>query len=551
MANAPSPILARDLAAELHRRRGVWMTTLMIGAVGALLYIAMRTNIWEASLALMARDEATAGTGKPGKFARVEDMKTQQETVLELAKNRNVLHDVLATVGPPSGKSADGYPTDRAVDDFSDAIKVTPPKGAEFGKTEIFYLKVQDADRDRAITLASRLLIQLQDRFADIRAKKAASVTDELLRTVSLAETQLNETTVKLSTIEQEVGRDLADLRSLNEAPAGETELRKTATEVQTELRTYRAAISTNEEFLHVLRASLDDPGRLMASPMKLFEAQPALRRLKDGLVDAQIKTAQLLGALTPDHPQVIAAREAEQAIGAHLHTEITIAIKGVEVDLRVASDRVDALERQQAEVQSRFDRLASLRAEYGNLVAKSKIQTDTLRTALNELAEARASGAAAHTASLLTPVDRPDTGSRPIGAGKTVILLSGIVGGLLVGIGWILLTIDPRQFAAIGSLETVAEQQSTTHLRESSSTPEYSAPTLPISIGLSPAIAAEGSSDSIERTSSLTATVGHKVAASPLVAPEMQPLRTGVTHTMRDALQTLAVHGTTTTGAV
>lgn len=441
MPPASKPIPASDLTAAVRQQSQVWLTTMVLGVFAALAYLALRTNAWEASLALVARDEATAGSGKPGKFARFEDMKTQQETVLELAKNRSVLHDVLSIVGPPHGAAAPDFPSDRTVDDLVDAIKVTPPKGAEFGKTEIFYLKVQDASRERAIALASQLLVQLQSRFADVRAKKAASVMEELAQAVSLAEAQLGETTTQLREIELEVGRDLADLRSLNESPSGETELRKTATEVQTELRTYRAAWSANQELLHTLHAALDDPGRLLASPLRLFDAQPALRRLKEGLVDAQLKSAQLAGTLTADHPQVIAAREAEGAVGSQLHTELNVAIRGVEVDSRLALDRVEALERQQAEIETRFDRLAALRADYGNLVSKAKMQTDTLRTALSELAEARASEAAAQTANLLTPVDRPDTGSRPIGAGKTLVLLSGLLGGLLVGIGWVVLT--------------------------------------------------------------------------------------------------------------
>jgi succinoglycan biosynthesis transport protein ExoP len=48
--------------------------------------------------------------------------------------------------------------------------------------------------------------------------------------------------------------------------------------------------------------------------------------------LDAQLRTAQLLGTMSPIHPQVVAAREAEQEIRRHLRSELTVAIRGVQL---------------------------------------------------------------------------------------------------------------------------------------------------------------------------------------------------------------------------
>ncbi len=150
-----------------------------------------------------------------------------------------------------------------------------------------------------------------------------------------------------------------------------------------------------------------------------MLEAQPVLRRLKDGLVDAQLRTAQLAGNMTDEHPQVMAAKISEQEIAAHVRAEIDSAIRGVQVELRLSQDRAVALETQLADARRRLTGLAEMRAEYGNLVNERNQRSDILKTAEQQLAEARASQAAARTASLIAVVDSPVAGDHPVGPGK------------------------------------------------------------------------------------------------------------------------------------
>src|SRR5206468_1096046 len=118
--------------------------------------------------------------------------------------------------------------------------------------------------------------------------------------------------------------------------------------------------------------------------------------------------------------------------------------LKGVEVDLLLNNERVQTLEQQREVVQSRLGRLASARAEYANLVNTTRHSGEILKTAQQELSAARASEAAAHTASLITVVDRPDAGSRPIGPSRSAIALAGLLGGLLIGVGVVFITAMP-----------------------------------------------------------------------------------------------------------
>jgi succinoglycan biosynthesis transport protein ExoP len=408
-------------------------------------YSQTRTSTWEASQALVVRDETGDRASRPGKFTHSDEMKTSQETILELVKSRNVLSKALAEVGPPADYSGDSpWPSANDVESLQSSVRITPPKGAEFGKTEVFYLKVSDKSPERATALASAVCHQLQTRFSELREAKARSAVDELAKAADLAKTDLATATSALSQIEEGVAGDLAELRILNESPSGESDLRHTITEVDKELRAFRATQTENEEYLKVLKAAANDPSELVASPSVLLKAQPGLGRLKDGLVDAQIKTGILLGTMSELHPTVLGAKQAEQAIRNQLHDEISVAIAGVEVDQRINADRIRALEDKQVELQARFKRLASVRAEYSNLVTATKNRSESLRSVEHELAEARASQAAARSASLINLVDAPNAGTRPVNPAASMILLGGIAGGFLLGGAGLLLSVQP-----------------------------------------------------------------------------------------------------------
>jgi len=123
----------------VHKRR--ILAPVVLFAAAAAVYAAVSRPTWSASQALIIRNEATNADNAPGKFSRSEDMKTVQETILELVKSRTVLSGALQQVGPPANNGVQtGQPSDRAIEQLRQAVRLTPPKGAEFGATEVFYL---------------------------------------------------------------------------------------------------------------------------------------------------------------------------------------------------------------------------------------------------------------------------------------------------------------------------------------------------------------------------------------------------------------------------
>jgi hypothetical protein len=86
------------------------------------------------------------------------------------------------------------------------------------------------------------------------------------------------------------------------------------------------------------------------------------------------------------------------------------------------------------------------MRATYETQAAENKHRTLLVDKAEQNLTEARASVAGANAASLIGIIDQPDTGSKPIGPGRSVIALGGLFGGLMLGGGVLFLAVPMRK---------------------------------------------------------------------------------------------------------
>lgn len=436
-----------------------WLIPTFALTLLAVAYAAVRRDTWEASQSLVIRNEAAGNSAEPGRFRHADEMKTTQETILELAKSRAVLRQALLDVGPASNETiTDNWPSDEDVAELAEAIKLAPPKGAEFGKTEVLYLKVRDNSRPRALALVSAISKSLQSRFQELRGAKAQGIIVELSKAVAMAEAEMTTVTDKLGKLEVSVGGDLAELRILHESASGDSDLRRKSLELETELRQAQLLERGQQSLLDLLDSARVDQGRLLAMPSRLFESQPALKRLKEGLVDAQLKTASLSGGMSSEHPLVRTAEEAEAQISRQLDQELEIACRGVEVDLQLASERAETLAEQLADTRSRLAKLGSLRATYSNLIAEVQHRSGLLATAERELSEARSSQAGAHSSSLIYTIDAPDAGTRPVGPGRLTIALGGLAAGLLIGAAVLFVCLP----TAAKPIETVAPAPST-----------------------------------------------------------------------------------------
>lgn len=444
--NSTASLTPHEVLRLLSAKRKLWLTPAIVGGLLAAAYSLAMTRYWEASQALVVRQE-TAGSANPtpGKFADLFEMRTMQETILELAKSQQVVVATLTAVDRQLTGVAPQAPTAEAIEKFRGRLKMLPPDGGEFGKTEVFYFYVKDASRKRAVALVGELCRQLDVGLKQHRVARAGGLINELEQQAELAALTHAEQSQRLTEFESSVGADLGELRMLHSASSGQSDLRQESVVLEGDLRKFQTQVREVEQLLTLLRSAEQDPQQIVATPNSLLDSQPALRRLKDGLVDAQLATARVGGTRSSDHPRVKAAVDAEGQIRNDLHRELAAAVKGAEVELQLAQGRVTATQARLTNLQDRLGRLAERRAEYSNRVAavdNSRISLDQVR---QQLSAAKAAQAAAQSGSLVTRIDQPETGAYPAGPGRTVVAAAGVVGGLMLGLGLVFLTSSPR----------------------------------------------------------------------------------------------------------
>jgi len=431
----------------LRDHRWLWIGPALAGFVLAAGASLVTPRQWKATQGFIVRSE-TAGFAdqRLGKFTDLSEMKTVQETVLEVARSQRVLTAALQEVGPPpSWFSRPNWPTAEDALELREQLSITPPGGAEFGSTEVFYLSVLNADSDRAVAIAGALASQLEVRMQEIRNQQADSMTRELEHATAVARRELQERTNRLSTMEAEVGAHLGDLRNLLSSIGGQGALAQQTLSIEAELRDSEASRRRNTELLATLEKSQDNPRRLLATSSTLLASQPALQRLKDGLIDAQVRAASLEGTRSATHPHVIAAKQTVQLLRQRLHAELPTAIVGVEMELSLSRQREAALQSKLSQVNQQGRSLAGRRAEYSQLVSAVENQTRVVDVVAAQLSDARAYAAGVKSASVLARVDAVEPGNRPVGPGRASVALAGGLGGLVLGLGLVFLFFAPQ----------------------------------------------------------------------------------------------------------
>jgi len=352
-----------------------------------------------------------------------------------------VLQAALAAIGAPADCPQPWlWPQAADIAQARDDVPIRAPKGGEFGRSEVVYLTVKRPTRQQALALATALCDQLDTHLQKLRKTKAEGLIAELQKNLETAQADREVVARRLQALESEVGSDLGELRTLTEPASGESNLRMGLNKIKEELRQAQAKHSANEQLQALLAAAVRNPNDVLAMPNQLLESQPALRRLKEGLIDAQLRTSQLLGRTSAEHPAAQAAVAAEEKIRQSMQAEVATALRGVSADHKLSAALVASLEAQLADVQGRLDRLARLRVNYSNLVAETRQRSQMVEEAEKALAEARAAQGPAQASSLITRLGRPQTGDRPLGPSTLVLGAGGVAGGLALGLGLVVL---------------------------------------------------------------------------------------------------------------
>lgn len=437
--------------------RWLWLTTTVaFGALGLFYVLCIKSDTFVASQGILVRDEANGALMRLGRFESQTEMKAAQETILEMARNPQVVHGALTVVGREESffgaLSSDAPPSTGEVEDFArDCVEVRAPRGAELGTTEVIYLDIKDETKERAIELNKAVCIQLQRQLQQVRQARADGVIAELSTASDSARRFLEAATDRLKQIELETGADLSDLRSLTDAVSGSTSSRQLLDSIKAELRAAELQDQQLEINLKMANDSFNNPDELLLAPTSLLNDNPGLKKLREGLADASIRSSELRGRYTITHPLVASAMETEKRIRDQMRIELGAAVESLNRDRQITVARLTKLGKQKEQLESTLARLAAIRAEYSNISMEVAARNEQLQQAERDLTQALASREAALTSSLITLLDEPIVSENPLGPGRATILAGAIVSGLFFGLGIIFLLTPADSLAATG----------------------------------------------------------------------------------------------------
>ncbi|MEE2642999.1 MAG: hypothetical protein VX768_20390 [Planctomycetota bacterium] len=415
-------------------------------SAAAATYILTNEPSWKGTQSLQIRDELAFQSVMPGRFDSLDMMKMVQETIHDTVRRQSVVTRVLKSIDPPEDYEQPAeWPTVEDIESLQESIALTPPNGAEFGRTEVLLLSVKARTAARAQLIVGWLAAELQTQLNALRDQRAQSIEDELQESVKLNRFECDSAIGELARFEKGLGDILIDLRSIaSDIGAGGSEIPGRLNQIDAEFREARQKHEVLSRQLLDIRGASEKPDQVQSFSSELLAAQPVLQKLKEQLITLQSATARTLGQFESFHPKGKAALEAENQVKQKIRDEIRVAAKGLETQIASIADQMKRLEQSQEDLNSKKPRLAEVRTPYAELVKQVEQKRTVLNRSLEELARAKASRAAANSTNLITLIDLPYSGSRPEGVSKKIIIGAAGLTGLLSGIGLVFFAASP-----------------------------------------------------------------------------------------------------------
>lgn len=441
MSNINQPIAWKHLRYVLILFSPLWIGSAILFAAAGIGYSMVSRDYWSASQPMVLRDEATGAVDRLGRFASQTELKAAQETILEMARNLEVVTAALKKVGPPNGRPSTSWPTAAMVASTAKRlVNVRAPRGGEFGGSDMFYLQVEQDSPKRAHDFCVALFDSLTQQLRQVRQVRADSLIAELTHAKALAQERLKTAADHMREIEINFGSDLGELRNLTETINGEGANRRAMEDTLKELQIAELELEKLHSLKEFLTRGLSDPNHLLVSGADLLTRQPSLQRLKDGLIDAQLARSKLSGNMRSDHPKIKTAEIAEVAIIRAIEEEIGSVLQSMEPMIKIETERVERLTAKRNDFESRLERLADIRTNYSRYASEVKHRTALLEQAERALTDAEASRSAAVSTNLIAKLGPVTVSDKPVGPSAKILAVGGGAAGMIVGLGMVFL---------------------------------------------------------------------------------------------------------------
>ncbi|MDF1841412.1 MAG: hypothetical protein P1U77_08255 [Rubripirellula sp.] len=161
---------------------------------------------------------------------------------------------------------------------------------------------------------------------------------------------------------------------------------------------------------------------------------------MKDGLIDAQLRSSKLASTMTNQHPKFIAASNTEKEIRQRTQQETVAVMRAMQPTIKLEQDRIERLRTRQSELKERLNLLALARKEYSKLDAEVDHRTEALAEAERLLTEAEANRSVAASINLIAELGQPQVSEQPNGPSGSSVAIGGVSAGSIFGLGCVFL---------------------------------------------------------------------------------------------------------------
>ncbi len=448
----------------LRRYSPVWVTPMILGlAIAGAYNKIFASKTFTARQSLILRDDLMGDAFKPSRFGSQEQLKSAQETVLEIARKPQVIRAVLEQLGPMGSGGHGDYPSLETIEGVQGNVMLSAPNGAEFGKTEAVVLTVKTADPERSRKFVALLLDQIDSKLNEVRLLRLDSMRSELSQASVNAKKSLETSSQRLQALEKSFGAEITTIRGLNDPQSGSGFDLK-LNQIRLEQRQAAAQLASAKEQRELLLTAKRNGGKELVTSNELLQLQPALQGVMTNLSAAMAQLAIDEGRYTSLHPELQRSRRAVQQQKRQLFNSLGTTIKGLDSQIQTLSALERRLGKSVVELETKLRTLTEQRVPYATLEEEVKKKAEVYNEVQGRLAQVQSYATSTDEVAMLTRIDKPQVSSRPdqIGA-STAGMLGGAV-GLVCGLGLVILLSppfeDPRSYVSQTPPSPTAEQR-------------------------------------------------------------------------------------------
>lgn len=432
--------LHRTLRALIAYRWLALGTTVSFALLAALVGAA-QPQVFEAAVQVWVRDQS-GGLTRNADYAaeRAARLRTHFVNLREVIYSREVLEQTLlkvngVTAAPASPQDAEYRVDEPALTDLRRAVRIESPKGTDFGDSEMFYLRVRNADGQRALRLVTALFDQIRQRFLQLGLEQADDLVAKTTEQVTVSKRQLSDAEQQLDALVKQVGANLPDLVAMGGAPSIESELRRSINRVRELLTPALAELEQRRALLRGV-AVVDLESDSFAIPASFLREQTALEQTRQAVLQAQLELQAGSAEMTADNPAWQVQRDKLVNVQNEFRREWSRARTALEREVESLQAKADYLSREQTTQMDRLTELTGRFVEYDALQSAVKQRQGSLAEAERRRSEALHTRATSAQDVLLSIVDKPRVSPNPVNVSYTRVVAIGTVLGLLTGIG-------------------------------------------------------------------------------------------------------------------